>query len=170
MVRMAWDRCEECGFDGERWTDGGAVDAIGQLPARWAAAIADLGPGEMLRRPIPGMWSIGEYVDHVREVLFGMRFVLDSAVADPGVDLGEAPQPRFEPAPRAIDVRRALDGLGREARALHSRLRELPAASWAASAIIGGEEVDARWICRHAVHDATHHLHDIERLRRALLP
>jgi hypothetical protein len=53
---------------------------------------------------------------------------------------------------------------------LHSRLRELPAASWAASAIIGGEEVDARWICRHAVHDATHHLHDIERLRRALLP
>ena len=168
MDGMAWDRCDECGFDGERWTDEGAVDAIGGLPARWEAAVADLDDAEVLRRPIPGMWSIGEYVDHVREVLFAMRFVLDSAVAEPGVDLGEAPEPYFAPAPRAIDVRRVLAGIDREATALSSHFAVLPVASWTASATIGGDVVDARWICRHAVHDATHHLQDIDRLRRAL--
>ena len=60
MDRMAWDRCDECGFDGERWTDEGAVDAIGRLPARWEAAVAGLDDAGVLRRPIPGMWSIGE--------------------------------------------------------------------------------------------------------------
>jgi hypothetical protein len=168
MDRVAWDRCDECGFDGGRWTDEGAVDAIGGLPARWEAAVADLDDSEVLRRPIPGMWSMGEYVDHVREVLVAMRFVLDSAVAEPGVDLGEAPEPYFAPAPRAIDVRRALAGIDREATALSSRFAVLHVASWTASATIGGDAVDARWICRHAVHDATHHLQDVERLRRAL--
>jgi DinB superfamily len=168
MDEMAWDRCDECGFDGERWTDEGAVDAIGRLPARWEAAVAGLDDAGVLRRPIPGMWSIGEYVDHVREVLFAMRFVLDSAVAEPGVDLGEAPEPEFAPAPRAIDVRRALAGIDREATELSRRFEELPVTSWTATATIGGDAVDARWICRHAVHDATHHLQDVERLRRAL--
>ena len=30
------------------------------------------------------MWSIAEYADHVREVLFGMRFVLDTALTFDG--------------------------------------------------------------------------------------
>jgi hypothetical protein len=46
------------------------------------------------------MWSIAEYVDHVREVLFGMRFLLDTAVHDPGTDLAEPPEPSFEPEQR----------------------------------------------------------------------
>jgi len=33
------------------------------------------------------MWSIAEYADHVRRVLFGMRFLLDTAVTQPGTVL-----------------------------------------------------------------------------------
>lgn len=165
---MPAERCQECGFDGEGWTDEAAMEAIGRLPAQWRDAAAGLEADEMRRRPIPEMWSIGEYVDHVREVLFGMRFVLDSAVAQPGVDLGDPPEPVFAPEPRAIDLAAALSGVEGEAQALRDRLAALPPQSWSHTAIVGGDEVDAHWICRHAVHDATHHQLDIERLRAAL--
>jgi DinB superfamily len=114
------------------------------------------------------MWSIAEYVDHVREVLFGMRFVLDTAVGQPGTDLGEPPEPRFDPEPRAIDIGVALSGIDREASALRDRLAELPDSAWNSKVTAGGDAIDARWIARHAVHDATHHLLDVDRLREAL--
>lgn len=165
---MAVERCDECGFDGDEWTDDRALDAIAELPARWKTAISNIDPVEAQRRPIPGMWSILEYADHVREVLFGMRFVLDSAVAQPGVDLGEAPEPRFEPTPRDVDRGAALEGIMRGAESLRRRLRNLSQLEWESRAVVGDDEVDGHWICRHAVHDATHHLMDIERLRVAL--
>ena len=78
---MATERCEACGFDGERWSDADAVAAVDELPPRFVDAVRGLGEDEVQRRLIVGTWSIAEYVDHVREVLFGMRFLLDSAVA-----------------------------------------------------------------------------------------
>ena len=165
---MPVERCSECGFDGDDWSDAAALDAVGELPERFRRATAGLGQQDAVRRPLPATWSIAEYVDHVREVLFGMRFILDSALAQPGVDLGEAPEPRFDPEPRAIDLDAALEGLEREAMSLASRLREVPEQSWDHTVRVGADELDARWICRHAVHDATHHLMDVERLRAAL--
>jgi len=165
---VAVERCEECGFDGDEWTDDRALDAIAELPARWTTAISDIDPVDAQRRPIPGMWSILEYADHVREVLFGMRFVLDSAVAQPGVDLGEAPEPTFEPTLRNVDRGAALEGITREAELLRQRLHKLSQLEFESTAVVGDYEVDGHWICRHAVHDATHHLMDMERLRVAL--
>jgi hypothetical protein len=165
---MPVERCEECGFDAEGWTDEAAIGAIGDLGSRWAEAIAGLTTEDLQRRPICDMWSIAEYTDHVREVLFGMRFVLDSAVANPGIPLDAAYEPEFTTVPRLIDPGAASEGVTREASALRERLRELPEASWTATAIIGDDEVDAHWISTHAVHDAHHHLGDVRRLRSAL--
>lgn len=165
---MAVERCDECGFDGGAWTDGAALDAIAELPTRWKAATADIDAADAQRRPIPDMWSILEYADHVREVLFGMRFVLDRAVAQTGVDLGEAPEPRFDPTPRLIDRGAALDGITREAESLRRRLLEISPLDWDSIAVVGDDELDGHWICRHAIHDATHHLMDVQRLRAAL--
>ena len=114
------------------------------------------------------MWSIAEYADHVREVLFAMRFLLDTAVGEPGTDLGDPPQSEFDPEPRVIDIEMSLVGIADEAGALRDRLAELPEPAWHSAVTLGGHEVDARWIARHAVHDATHHLLDVDRLRRAL--
>jgi hypothetical protein len=165
---VALERCEQCRFDGGDWTDTGAIEAIAALPSRWRDAVSGLSSDELRRRSVPGVWSIAEYVDRVREVLFGMRFVLDTALAESGTDLGEPPEPRFDPEPRIIDVEDALSGIDREANALRHRLSELPDSSWGSRAIVGGDEIDARWIARHAVHDATHHLLDVGRLREAL--
>ena len=165
---MTPERCDECGFDGDAWTDAEALAAVAELPTRWRDAIEGLDDDELLRRPIPAMWSIAEYVDHVREVLFGMRFALDSAIGQPGIDLGEPPEPRFHSEPRRIDAVAASDGLDREARALVDRLSELSPEAWTAWATVGGQRVDAHWVVRHALHDATHHLLDVERLRATL--
>ena len=63
-----------------------------------------LTPKDQLRRPLDQMWSIAEYTDHVREVLFGMRYLLDTAISQPATDLGESPPSQFDSQPRQIDV------------------------------------------------------------------
>jgi len=162
------ETCDECGFDGRAWSDADAVGAIAGLPRRYASAVAGLADVDRQRRPIPTMWSIAEYVDHVREVLFGMRFLLDVALADPGTDLGDAPATAFEPEARAIDVDAALAGLAAEADRLSRALAGVPPNAWASRVIVDGDEVDLHWIARHAVHDPTHHLGDVARLRASL--
>ena len=114
------------------------------------------------------MWSIAEYADHVREVLFGMRFLLDTAISRPGSDLGESPQPQFDSQPRQIDVEAALSAIGNEAHSLTQQLSGLSSDDWSLTVNFDGTSVDPHWIARHIVHDGTHHLLDIDRLRSAL--
>ena len=165
---MTTEKCELCGFDGSDWSDASALEAVAELPARWARAVSGLTSRDVLRRPVAEMWSIAEYTDHVREVLFGMRFLLDAAVSQPGTDLGLSPDSRFDPEPRPIEVEGALAGIAREATGLQESLSELPDGAWASTVVLDGTEVGPRWIVRHAVHDASHHLLDVERLRQAL--
>jgi DinB family protein len=160
--------CAECGFDGAAWTDADAVSEIAALPDRWSLAVDGLRLPDLLRRPRPAMWSIAEYVDHVREVLFGMRFLLDTALNSPGSDLGDSPAPRFDPEPAVIDVQQALTGLSGEARLLSDQLETTAQRAWATTVIVDGDELDVHWIARHAVHDPSHHLGDVGRLRGSL--
>jgi DinB superfamily len=159
------ERCGECGFDGDDWSDAAALEAIDHLPGQFLAAVSGIGSDLLQRRSSPDTWSIAEYVDHVREVLFAIRYVLDCALEQPGIDLGEPVDPPFSPTAREIDIDQALSGLALEANALRARLGELAEESWTRTALIGGESVDAHWVCRHAVHDGTHHLGDVRRLR-----
>ncbi len=119
------ERCGQCGFDSDDWSDVSAIAAIQRLPSQWTTAIAGVTPDNLLRRPVDRMWSIGEYTDHVREVLFGMRYLLDTAASQPGTDLGNSPSPQFAPQARQIDVAAALDGIDNEARALSQQLSGL---------------------------------------------
>ena len=123
-------------------------------------------PGEEIR--VASQWSIAEYADHVREVICGMRFLLDITVTQPGTDLGESPSSPFERDPRQIDIEAALVGIEREVTSLLNTYSELSPNQWASIVTLDGANVDPHWIVRHAVHDSTHHLLDIERLRLAL--
>jgi DinB superfamily len=165
---MEVEQCDECGYDADDWSDSRAVTAIEGLPACWHEALAGLTPGELHRRPKPAMWSIAEYADHVREVLFGMRFLLDTAVITPGADLGESPASTFDPEPRRIEIKVALAGIEREATALWERLSRLSPDQWNLVVKLDGDDVNPHWIARHVVHDATHHLGDVAHLRAAL--
>jgi hypothetical protein len=97
-----------------------------------------------------------------------MHFLLDTAVATPGADLGESPSSPFDPEPRRIEIKVALAGIEREATALRERLAQLTADQWNLAVKLDGDDVDPHWIVRHAVHDATHHLADVAHLRAAL--
>lgn len=165
---MVIEQCPQCGFDGTAWTDRGATTTIAQLPTRCAAAIDGLPDNEVQRRPIATMWSIAEYLDHIRETTFGMRFLLAIALEARGTDLGEPPTSTFDPEPCLVDVPAALDGLREQAEQLHDQLDQLTESSWGSTVVVGGEAFDVHWIARHAVHDATHHLTDIEKLRGLL--
>jgi hypothetical protein len=83
------ETCRECGFDGGTWTDAAALGAIARLPDEWRDAVEGVSPTDLARRPIAGTWSIAEYLDHVREVLFAMRFLVETALDEPGRDLGD---------------------------------------------------------------------------------
>jgi hypothetical protein len=165
---MVVERCRPCGFDGTDWSDVEAIALIAELPDRCTGAIDGLADRDLQRRPIPDSWSIAEYVDHVRETTFGMRFILAVALEGPGTDLGEPPASTFDPEPRVVDVPAALAGLRDQAEQLHDQLEQLAAPAWDVTVVIGGETVDVHWIARHAVHDSTHHLTDIARLRGLL--
>jgi hypothetical protein len=165
---MTVEVCNECGFDGGSWSDAAAMSAIAGLPRRWSDAVGGLTDADLQRRPIPTMWSIAEYVDHVREVLFGMRFLLDTGLAEPGTDLGHVSESAFEPDPRIIAIDAALEGLSAEAKQLHDSLAAAPPEVWGSTVVVDGEQLDLHWIARHGVHDPTHHLRDVERLRAAL--
>ena len=114
------------------------------------------------------MWSIAEYADHVREVLFGMKFLLETAISQPGTDLGDSPAQRFAAQARQVDVEAALYAMATEARSLSQQLSGLSSDDWHLAVTFDGTSVDPHWIARHTVHDATHHLLDIARLRSAL--
>jgi hypothetical protein len=162
------ERCDECGFDGSEWTDQAALDAVANLPGQWRTAVSGLTVSELHRRPLSDRWSIAEYADHVREVLFGMRFLLDVAVGQPGTDLGASPVPRFDPEPRAVDLDATLARIDEEVTLLRMSFAALATDAWASMVVLDGEEIDPHWIARHTAHDPTHHLLDIERLRKAL--
>jgi hypothetical protein len=168
MGNVTTEQCELCGFDGSIWSNANAIVAVAELPARWTRAVSGLTSADVLRRPVPEMWSIAEYTDHLCEVLFGMRFLLDAVVNQPVDELGASPDSRFYPEPRPIEVEAALAGIAREATSLRESLSELPDGAWAWTVVLDGTDVDPHWIVRHAVHDATHHLLDVERLRNAL--
>jgi hypothetical protein len=165
---MTVERCSECGFDGGRWTDTQALTRLAELPALWLQAIEGISPTDLLRRPIPDMWSIAEYTDHVRETTFGMRFVLEMALTQPGIDLGAALEPRFDPQPRPIDILQSLATFEQEVMQLVEKLAATESDRWSSHATVGNEDVDVHWIVRHAVHDVTHHLGDVETLRASV--
>jgi hypothetical protein len=96
-----------------------------------------------------------------------MRFLLDMALTQPGTDLGESPSSPFEPEPRQIDIDAALIGIEREATSLLETFSELSPEEWHSTVTLDGSSVDPHWIVRHAIHDSTHHLLDIEHLRLA---
>ncbi len=165
---MEPERCDECGFDGGSWDDAGAVDEVADLPARWAVAIADLTAEQLGRRPFDDVWSISEYTDHVRETTYGMRFLIGLGIDQPGIDVGSPPDQPCGAQAKDVDVRAALRGFGSEVEQLVERFRGLSTADWSAWVVIGGDRWDAAWIIRHLLHDVTHHLGDVARLRAAM--
>lgn len=165
------DRCDQCGFDGHEWDDRDTIKTIGLLPQLVRLWSGPVRAADLNNRPEAEVWSVAEYLDHVRETLFNIRFVVDLALHGddkvPDNDLG----PDIEPAPagphRQLDVDEVLIQLDEEAAQLVTSLRAV-GDSWNNGVTIGGRLHTIAWAARHAVHDSWHHLTDIASIASGL--
>lgn len=155
------DSCDGCGYDAAEWTDRDSINRIALMSEFVRLWSEPTDPTDRNTRPRPEIWSIAEYVDHIRETMFGMRFIVELALDDPGRSLG----PEIEAGPpgehRHTDFGQVLERLGSETTQLAATLRKIRADQWDAGVTIGDRSHTVRWASRHAVHAAWHHLIDI---------
>lgn len=160
------ETCGECGFGGSLFSDADVVSTLQLQPAIWDAAIEGLDSTICHQRPDQvACWSIAELFEHVRLVAFGNRFAIDSAINEPGVDLGDPPPVDFSELPATFDFDALKAALSSETGALASRLSELETSEWDNAVTTEGITRTVRWHARHTAHEFHHHLGDIGRVR-----
>ncbi len=162
------DRCDSCGFDGSEWNDADSANTIVLAPTLFRLWSSPMDDEVLNRRPRPSTWSVAEYIDHVREVFFGMRFLIELSQQEPGKDLGPAPQPAEPGEQQIIDVESALSQVGAEAKSLGRLLVKMHEGGWGDGVVLGESLHTVRWASRHAVHDLWHHLIDVAHIRTDL--
>jgi hypothetical protein len=132
---------------------------------RWRELFKDV-PDERLRqRPDPATWSALEYAAHTRDVIalvgWGMSKVLDGD--RPAFEAVEPETAAADHGYNALDPAEVLAELGANAERMAARAARALPDHWARTGSMGSVETDAGWLLRHAVHDASHHLRDVER-------
>ena len=159
------ERCDACDFDGARYDDLELPEAIRSLGPRWTGLLAAAGP-ELRTRPEPEVWSAIEYAAHCRDItalhVFGVGQALEldeptfPEIEDDLIDAAAADY-------AAADARDVLVELDDQARQLAGLAEDAGPASWGRGLTIGEHRTDVRRLLEHALHDAQHHLVDVER-------
>ena len=159
------ERCQSCEFDGASYDDASLLDALRALGPTWIALLAMAGP-ELRVRPAPEVWSAIEYAAHTRDILalhvYGVELALtgDEPTLGPiEADLVESAASTYgalDPAPVVADLSTHASRLAQIADAAGSD-------TWARGLTIGDERSDVRFLLEHALHDAVHHVRDVER-------
>ena len=162
------EQCVECGFDSDLYDRADTITSQSIMPAILGAAIEGLDDASLGIRPAPDTWSIGEYLDHVRETTFSNRFAIEVARQQPGTDLGDAPEPAFTSEAKDIDVAVTLDAVRNEFDLMQQLLGSLNDDEWDNVVTVDGKATPIGWFARHVLHDAFHHLVDIGRIRYGL--
>jgi MOSC domain-containing protein YiiM len=157
------ETCEACRFDGAQYDLSDTLATLRALAPMWEQTIEGLAPDVLTARPAPEVWSAAEYLSHSAQVVEWMGRLLHATLTIDDLVLPDLPAVD-EPAPEPVDA--ALERFSSNVTRLYDLAASLDGASdprWARRAERDGEVVDAAWIVRHAVHDATHHLSDVGR-------
>ena len=159
-------RCQECGFDYAAGSLDDALAGIAAVPASLKAALADVPPERRHGRPAPGVWSVAEYVCHLRDVYVTSTIRLyrtrteDRPVLEPMLNDLRAARFRYDqrdPVAVVDEIAAAVAGLADEA-------ARFAAGDWTRTATrLPGEERTADWLVRHALHEGVHHVQDLRR-------
>jgi len=164
-VNTPTETCDECGFDADEWNDQDTERTVASASALIALWTDSMPESARNVRPSAERWSVNEYVDHLREVFFGMRMLIELALEEPGRDLGPMPKPGGPGPHRTLDSQATASGFETVASALATSIRSLEADQWSYSVAFDGLAHSATWASRHSVHDLQHHLADIADIR-----
>jgi hypothetical protein len=165
------ERCAQCGFDGAVLSAAEVLAQLRTLGHHWSTLVAGVDDDTLHRRPAPGVWSAAEYAKHSADVTALHRYAADQVVT---VDRPEFPvigddvvQRTIDEAP-PIDLAAELARLSEESVALAAIGETAGEGAWSRTATIGDNEIDLRFLLEHCLHDAVHHLDDVERGLREL--
>jgi DinB superfamily len=164
VPRPGWV-CPECGlvYDAIRPAAvGPLLEAL--LPEYQARLLAD---GEQLRnRPDPSTWSALEYACHLRDCLALYDWRIRRVLAEADAQL---PQMRRDAvvAERAYnqqDPAVVAHDLAVNCERLAELLRQISGAAWERVGVREGEKLSIAWMTVNTLHEARHHLLDLERV------
>jgi hypothetical protein len=163
-------RCPTCPFHYAAVSVDDALAEIARVPGAVRDAMATVPRARWRERPAPGVWSVVEYLCHLRDVFVVSTIRLhrtrteDRPVLEPMLNDLRAARFRYnERDPDAVleELDAAVAGLADEA-------ARLAGGDWARTATrLPGEERTARWLVRHALHEGLHHARDIRGQGRA---
>ncbi len=163
------ETCAACRFDGAEYDLDDALGTLRALAPVWHETIEGIEERVLLARPGPHVWSAAEYTAHAADVTQAMGRLLHGSLTIDDLVVEAVPEGH---APNVSDgFGAALERLAANLARLHDRaVRVGPDddPQWRRTAFAGGYVVDAAWVLRHAIHDASHHLSDIGRGIHAL--
>jgi DinB superfamily len=149
-----------------------AVGVIAGIPGAVREAVYAV-PAELRRvRPGPGVWSINEYVCHLRDVYVTFTIRLHR--------VRKEHRPAWEPMFNDLRARRfgyndcnlgaTLDEMAAATAGFRDEIGRTAEPEWdRVGTRLPGEERTARWLVRQAVHEGVHHLGDIRRFGSELV-
>lgn len=163
--------CPDCAMSYADTELAAAVVALRAVPGEVRVAALAVPTEHRRVRPDPSTWSVLEYTCHVRDVFatFTVRLHRTSTEDAPALEpmYADLRAVRFRYNEADLDV--VLDALGVHVTGF---LDEVAATTeWDRVASRRPDEVrTARWLVRHALHEARHHVRDIAAVAAALPP
>lgn len=163
--------CPECGMDYQTVSPRDIVLAARTFPRRYRAVLTRFGtdedPDDLLRaRPAPAVWSALEYAAHVADILELLAPTIRRIEVEDNPRLNQ-----FDPDERAEEEAYNEDGLldvlGRLETGcadLSNTVEFMDPDAWTRTGSYEWGEREAIDVARNAVHEASHHLRDIERV------
>ena len=160
--------CESCDMRYLDLNQAAAAEAIRSYPARYRSVLAGVPLSELRRRPAADVWSMLEYLCHVRDVydVYCHRIhrtrTEDDPVLEPMRNTTRAARDRYnEQDPESL-----LEDLTRNAERFAALVDTIePAERSRTARRLPGETRTLLWLARQAAHEGIHHLHDIEHIR-----
>jgi aromatic-L-amino-acid decarboxylase len=159
--------CMACGLVYSDITIEQAIAVINGLPAAIREAVSAIPPDALRQRPHPHVWSVTEYVCHLRDVFITYTVRLHRTRTEN--------QPLLEPMLNDLRARRfrynerdlaaMLDELAATTAGFCEEVTHTSQQDWGRIATrLPGEQRTARWLVRQAMHEGVHHLADIRRV------
>ncbi|MGH3634841.1 DinB family protein [Mycobacterium sp.] len=159
--------CDVCALVYQQISIDDAVSAIADLPPAVREAVDAIPPEAQRQRPSPQVWSVAEYVCHLRDVYTTSTIRLhrtrteDRPALEPMFNDLRAQRFHYNDA----DLAATLGELAAATAGFCEAITRTGEQDWDRVATrLPSEQRTARWLVRQAMHEGIHHLGDIRRI------
>ena len=171
-IRTPGTDCAKCGFEARTVSPADAIAAMRSFPRRYRRALQDalldLDYGDRIISTRPtGMWSALELTAHVRDALHVFEKRMQRIVQEDAPSLADAELETPPTTAHDQGVELVLATLLSTADEFARTASRISGDDWIRKGMLGTAEVSALDVLREAVHDASHHLRDLEKVIEA---